>query len=222
MTHLLPPNLLRLFAPRPPIPYLKPLVRDPEIPLHKKLDGVAAILEELREENALREADEEAKRSEEQKAAEAAKAKTGGGDGMQVDSKEGIKVKKEQSQSDVQTNGVKKEDADMEEGESKEELSSTTAEGASAGLDKDAKAKTATAAVEGEPVFVQDVPAGEALIYEEKGLLLDDSGKPFTYTEGEKLRQRRILRKLRREQNFAKALEKCTYTPHRYIYWSYS
>lgn len=216
MTHLLPPNLLRLFAPRPPIPYLKPLVRDPEIPLHKKLDGVAAILEELREENALREADEEAKRNEEQKAAEAAKAtaKAGGGDdGMQVDSKEGIKVKKEQSQSNVQTNGVKKEDADMEEGESKEELSSTTAE-ASAGLDKGVKAKTATAAVEDEPVFVQDVPAGEALIYEEKGLLLDDSGKPFTYTEGEKLRQRRILRKLRREQNFAKALEKCTYTPH--------
>ncbi|KAK9898218.1 RNA-binding domain-containing protein [Cystobasidium minutum MCA 4210] len=204
MTHLLPPNLLRLFAPRPPIPYLKPLVRDPEIPLHKKLDGVAAILEELREENALREADEEAKRNEEEKAKTAASAssKDGGGTMQVDDSKDNVKVKKEPSAPPSQVNGVKKEDADMEEGESKEV--DTTA--ATAGLDKDAKTKAAPA-VDGEPVFVQDIPAGEALIYEEKGLLLDDSGKPFTYTEGEKLRQRRILRKKRREEAFAKALE---------------
>ena len=215
MTHLLPPNLLRLFAPRPPIPYLKPLVRDPEIPLHKKLDGVAAILEELREENALREADEEAKRSEEQKAKAAAAAFGKDGGTMQVDDSKqdsSVKVKKEpSSQPQSQVNGVKKEDADMEEGESKE-VESTPA----AGLDKDTKAKASTTtaalpAVDGEPVFVQDIPAGEALLYEEKGLLLDDSGKPFTYTEGEKLRQRRILRKKRREEAFAKALEDCKF-----------
>ncbi|CEQ41133.1 SPOSA6832_02825, partial [Sporobolomyces salmonicolor] len=32
-THLLPPNLLKLFAPRPPLPYLKPTGRDPDLPL---------------------------------------------------------------------------------------------------------------------------------------------------------------------------------------------
>lgn len=32
-THLLPPNLLKLFAPRPPLPYLKPTSRDPDLPL---------------------------------------------------------------------------------------------------------------------------------------------------------------------------------------------
>ncbi|GAA6061525.1 hypothetical protein JCM10212_004515 [Sporobolomyces blumeae] len=32
-THLLPPNLLKLFAPRPPLPYLKPTGRDPDFPL---------------------------------------------------------------------------------------------------------------------------------------------------------------------------------------------
>ena len=32
-SHLLPPNLLRLFAPRPPLPYLKPVGRDPDVPL---------------------------------------------------------------------------------------------------------------------------------------------------------------------------------------------
>lgn len=32
-SHLLPPNLLRLFAPRPPLPFLKPVGRDPDVPL---------------------------------------------------------------------------------------------------------------------------------------------------------------------------------------------
>lgn len=32
-THLLPPNLLKLFAPRPPLPYAKPPGRDPDLPL---------------------------------------------------------------------------------------------------------------------------------------------------------------------------------------------
>ncbi|KAH8928431.1 hypothetical protein BT69DRAFT_542491 [Atractiella rhizophila] len=48
MTHLLPPNLLKLFAPRPPLPYFKPLGRDPDVPLNKSIDGVAAVLERIR------------------------------------------------------------------------------------------------------------------------------------------------------------------------------
>lgn len=195
MTHLLPPNLLRLFAPRPPIPYLKPLVRDPEIPLHKRLDGVAGIIEELREENALRDADKEAKLNAEQKAAEAEAAKSKDGSDMQVDSSgKAIKVKKEQ------VNGVKKEDAEMEEGEEP----STTA------IKEEEPESTAKAAIiKEEPVLATDVPAGEALLLEEKGLLVDDSGEPFTYTVAEKQRQRRLLRKRRREEDFAKALETC-------------
>ncbi|KAK4051554.1 hypothetical protein OIV83_002694 [Microbotryomycetes sp. JL201] len=35
-THMLPPQLLRLFAPRPPLPYAKPLGRDPDVPLKNK------------------------------------------------------------------------------------------------------------------------------------------------------------------------------------------
>lgn len=54
-THLLPPNLLKLFAPRPPLPYLKPTGRDPDLPL-KSLSArrapkpilVAPVLADLR------------------------------------------------------------------------------------------------------------------------------------------------------------------------------
>ncbi|KAM0789803.1 hypothetical protein ACM66B_006655 [Microbotryomycetes sp. NB124-2] len=35
-THMLPPQLLRLFAPRPPLPYAKPLGRDPDVPLKSR------------------------------------------------------------------------------------------------------------------------------------------------------------------------------------------
>ncbi|KAK4056385.1 hypothetical protein OIO90_002528 [Microbotryomycetes sp. JL221] len=35
-THMLPPQLLRLFAPRPPLPFAKPLGRDPDVPLKTK------------------------------------------------------------------------------------------------------------------------------------------------------------------------------------------
>lgn len=51
MTHLLPPNLLKLFAPRPPLPYVRPLGAPPERISDKRLTGVAAILAQIREEN---------------------------------------------------------------------------------------------------------------------------------------------------------------------------
>ena len=49
-THLLPPNLLKLFAPRPPLPYLRPLDRDIDRVRAKNVSGVAAMLAELKEE----------------------------------------------------------------------------------------------------------------------------------------------------------------------------
>jgi U1 small nuclear ribonucleoprotein 70kDa len=49
-THLLPPNLLKLFAPRPPLPYSRPLDRDIDRVRPKNVTGVAALLAQLKEE----------------------------------------------------------------------------------------------------------------------------------------------------------------------------
>ncbi|KAF7773576.1 hypothetical protein Agabi119p4_5743 [Agaricus bisporus var. burnettii] len=49
-THLLPPNLLKLFAPRPPLPYTRPLDRDIDRVRAKGVGGVGPILAGLREE----------------------------------------------------------------------------------------------------------------------------------------------------------------------------
>ncbi|EIW84138.1 hypothetical protein CONPUDRAFT_51126 [Coniophora puteana RWD-64-598 SS2] len=48
-THLLPPNLLKLFAPRPPLPYKRPVDRDPGRIRPKHVSGVAEILSKLKE-----------------------------------------------------------------------------------------------------------------------------------------------------------------------------
>lgn len=48
-THLLPPNLLKLFAPRPPLPYKRPIGRDINRVRPKNITGVAAILNQLKE-----------------------------------------------------------------------------------------------------------------------------------------------------------------------------
>ncbi|KAH8831297.1 U1 snRNP 70K protein [Flagelloscypha sp. PMI_526] len=49
-THLLPSNLLKLFAPRPPVPYARPLGKDPAKVTSKHVSGVAHILEMLKDE----------------------------------------------------------------------------------------------------------------------------------------------------------------------------
>lgn len=51
-THLLPPSLLKLFTPRDPLPYAKPLGRDPDVPIHHKvrIDGVTPLIARLQEE----------------------------------------------------------------------------------------------------------------------------------------------------------------------------
>ncbi|WWC70380.1 uncharacterized protein I206_104330 [Kwoniella pini CBS 10737] len=50
MSHLLPPNLLRLFAPRPQPPFLKPLSKDERVRGPNKLAGVAPLFHRLKEE----------------------------------------------------------------------------------------------------------------------------------------------------------------------------
>jgi len=48
-THLLPPNLLKLFAPRPPLPYIRPVGKDIDRVTKKSVYGVGQLLERLRE-----------------------------------------------------------------------------------------------------------------------------------------------------------------------------
>ena len=50
-THLLPPNLLKLFAPRPPLPYVRPIDKDIDRIRKKEVSGVAEILARLKEAN---------------------------------------------------------------------------------------------------------------------------------------------------------------------------
>ncbi|WRT66221.1 uncharacterized protein IL334_003174 [Kwoniella shivajii] len=50
MSHLLPPNLLKLFAPRPHPPFLKPLSKDERVRGPNKLAGVAPLFHRLKEE----------------------------------------------------------------------------------------------------------------------------------------------------------------------------
>lgn len=49
MTDKLPPNLLALFAPRPPLRYLIPADHAPELRRTIKVDGVGAYLDQLKE-----------------------------------------------------------------------------------------------------------------------------------------------------------------------------
>ena len=49
-THLLPPNLLKLFAPRPPLQYLRPVDKDISRVKSKNVNGVGALLAQLKEE----------------------------------------------------------------------------------------------------------------------------------------------------------------------------
>ncbi|KAI9004850.1 hypothetical protein CLU79DRAFT_724071 [Phycomyces nitens] len=48
MTDKLPPNLLKLFAPRPPLPYVKPLDKAPEKRVGAQVSGIASLVPMLR------------------------------------------------------------------------------------------------------------------------------------------------------------------------------
>lgn len=50
-THLLPPNLLKLFAPRPPLPYYRPVGKDPDHVKNKNVGGVGPLLAQLKEDS---------------------------------------------------------------------------------------------------------------------------------------------------------------------------
>lgn len=48
----LPPNLINLFAPRPPLTYVRPVGKSPNVIKKKKIDGVAALLQRLKDDTA--------------------------------------------------------------------------------------------------------------------------------------------------------------------------
>jgi U1 small nuclear ribonucleoprotein 70kDa len=50
-THLLPGNLLKLFAPRPQLPWMRPVDRDVDRITKKDVSGVGQILQQLKEAN---------------------------------------------------------------------------------------------------------------------------------------------------------------------------
>ncbi|KAF9517005.1 hypothetical protein BS47DRAFT_1326935 [Hydnum rufescens UP504] len=60
MTHLLPPNLLKLFNARPPLPYLRPVGRSPDKIQPKTVTGVGELLAQIREDMAIADDDEPA------------------------------------------------------------------------------------------------------------------------------------------------------------------
>ncbi len=53
MTHLLPPNLLKLFSPRPSLPYVRPVGRSLDKIRPKNVTGVAELLAEIQANNAV-------------------------------------------------------------------------------------------------------------------------------------------------------------------------
>jgi U1 small nuclear ribonucleoprotein 70kDa len=59
MTHLLPPNLLKLFAARPPLPYSRPVGKNTNRVCEHHVDGIAAVLAQVREEQAMKDEDED-------------------------------------------------------------------------------------------------------------------------------------------------------------------
>jgi U1 small nuclear ribonucleoprotein len=90
MTALLPPNLLKLFAPRPPVPYLKPLVKDDAKRGPNKLRGVGELVTRIRTE-----ADEDEIKQGLKDEADLAKGKEEAGTKMEPNGEEGELKEKE-------------------------------------------------------------------------------------------------------------------------------
>lgn len=180
MTHLLPSNLLRLFAPRPAIPYVKPIGRDPGIPLNKVLGGVGSILEELREETALKDAEEDEIQRKAGTSAGKTTSKDKDGPAIQVDGEgEGEDGDKENKPSIVKS---AEETGEVEEGEALEAVE-----------DADSKKQMKPKGIAG--------PAGDRD---------DDVEAGFTHSEAERYRLRVIERKRKREEGLKDGLDTCT------------
>jgi U1 small nuclear ribonucleoprotein len=101
MTALLPPNLLKLFAPRPPVPYLKPLVKDDAKRGPNKLRGVGELVTRLRTE-----ADEDEIKQGLKDEADLKKGKEDAGTKMELGGDEG-ELKEKELKAAATTSGVK-------------------------------------------------------------------------------------------------------------------
>jgi hypothetical protein len=101
MTALLPPNLLKLFAPRPPVPYLKPLVKDDAKRGPNKLRGVGELVTRLRTE-----ADEDEIKQGLKDEADLKNGKEDAGTKMELGGEEG-ELKEKELKAAAATSGVK-------------------------------------------------------------------------------------------------------------------
>lgn len=112
MTSLLPPNLLRLFAPRPYPQYLVPMDKDERVRGPDKLVGVGSLIKRIREEaddEEIRKGKEEDERVEVENgtASDAVKAEPTNGDGAKMDVDEDGEVKDEKK---TKSKGKKKDE----------------------------------------------------------------------------------------------------------------
>jgi len=101
MTALLPPNLLKLFAPRPPVPYLKPLVKDDAKRGPNKLRGVGELVTRIRTE-----ADEDEIKQGLKDEADLKQGKEDAGTKMELGGEEG-ELKEKELKAAAATSGVK-------------------------------------------------------------------------------------------------------------------
>jgi hypothetical protein len=67
MTHLLPPNLLKLFNARPSLPYIRPVGRSPNKIQPKTVTGVGELLAQIREDMAIADSERDEKNAKRQK-----------------------------------------------------------------------------------------------------------------------------------------------------------
>lgn len=179
MTSLLPPNLLRLFEPRPPLPYVAPAQRRDVTEVRAKRPeamSVAAMLGDVREEAALKEAERNA--AAEQRDATASKS-----------SKELVKMEVVQEAKKEEEDPAPKEDGE-EDGQDDAEMGEV--------VEDDKPAPPSASLKNGN---------GSTALTSLDGPRLDDDGNEFTYTEAEKYRLRQLERKRLREENATKALK---------------
>ena len=173
------------------MPYVKPLREDATLVREKRPSAMSVgwILEELREEAALKEA--------EQGAAERSAGDAGVKAEVEVKDEEmATTVDDEVTQPVAAAAAAKKEDGEEDEEEDEEdaELGEVV---------EDDPPKPLLAASTAPREAAQDT------LKQLDGIHVDDDGVQFTYTEAEKYRLRQIERKRLREENAARAIKDC-------------
>lgn len=189
MSHLLPPNLLRLFAPRPHPPFLKPLTKDEANRGPNKLAGVGTLVTRLKEE------------------AEDAEVRQG----MEVDDKPGP-----DSQSGSVSVTVPTPTPQTQARKGKKAASSKQAQSSTAAAAATSTAGGAGAEEDGEVGEVKDDISGEsAKAKPPQKKKKQDVVSEMGLVGQEAIKMRRELRKKRQEEYKKNAEKNCRSAPHK-------